>query len=135
MRRTLVRCPLRSPRSGSMTGYPDFMRRIACIAITAAVGIAVVLPTAASPEGQIVIRGAESGSHLRLSADADHIVVEGFMAAGEPIGCHFTNGHNTAVCPTANVSSIEVTMGPADDKVQVLDRLPLPLTTRLGGGS
>jgi hemolysin type calcium-binding protein len=101
----------------------------------AALALAFLLPTAASPESQIVIRGAESGSHLRLSTDGDRILVEGFMAAGEPVGCHFTHGRKGAVCPTANVSSIEVAMGPADDKVQVLDRLPLPLTTRLGGGS
>jgi hypothetical protein len=116
-----------------------FVRRSIATALKAAplaaLALALFLPTAASPEGQIVIRGADTGSHLTLSMDGDRILVAGFMAAGEPVGCHFSQGRNAAVCPTANVSSIEVAMGPADDKVQVLNRLPLPLTTRLGGGS
>ena len=82
-----------------------------------------------------MIRGAASGSHLKLSSKGDRLVVEGIMASGEPVGCHFTHGRNKAVCPLDGAASVEVAMGPGDDKVQVLDHLPLPLTTRLGGGS
>jgi hypothetical protein len=101
----------------------------------APLALALLFPAAASPEGEIVIRGAESGSHLRLSSEGDRLVVEGTMASGEPVGCHFTHGHNQAVCPLDGAATIEVAMGPGNDMVQVLDELPLPLITRLGGGS
>jgi hypothetical protein len=89
----------------------------------------------ASPGGRIVIQGASSGSHLRLSVSGDDLVVSGAMARGQPLGCAFTHGRNLASCPLDGVGSIEVVMGPADDKVEVLEPLPAPLTTRLGAGS
>jgi Ca2+-binding RTX toxin-like protein len=92
-------------------------------------------PTIASPQGEIVIRGADSGSHLRLTVSGANIVVDGYMAPDRPVGCRFTHGRNAAVCPLAGIGSIEVDMGPSDDKVEVLDRLPIPLVTYLGAGS
>jgi Ca2+-binding RTX toxin-like protein len=86
-------------------------------------------------EGQIVITGADSGSHLRLTVNGGDIVVDGYMAPGDQIGCRVTDPRTSAVCPTAGVSSIVVEMGPAGDKVEVLDPLPIPLTTYLGKGS
>jgi hypothetical protein len=97
--------------------------------------LSLAVPTAASPEGQIVIRGAASGSHLRLTVKRDRIFVDGYMAAHRPVGCHFTNGRNGAVCPLDGVGGIEIAMGPQGDMVEILDRLPIPLTARLGGGS
>jgi Ca2+-binding RTX toxin-like protein len=91
--------------------------------------------TSAKGEGQIVIEGADSGSHLRLTVSGNDIVVDGYMAPGEPVGCRFTEPRTAAVCPLAGVGSIEVDMGPAGDKVEVLDPLPIPLTTYLGLGS
>lgn len=91
--------------------------------------------TAASAGGQIVIRGANSGSHLRLTVSGGKIVVNGYMASGRQDGCSITQPRTTAVCPVAGISSIEVNMGPSGDKVEVLDRLPIPLTTHLGAGS
>jgi Ca2+-binding RTX toxin-like protein len=38
-------------------------------------------------------------------------------------------------CGLAEASSVVVEMGPADDKVEVLDPLPVPLTAYLGTGS
>ncbi len=64
----------------------------------------------------------------------DSLVVHGFMSPAQSAGCRFSR-HSDAVCPLAGVSSVEVDMGPADDKVEVLDRLPIPLTTFLGKGS
>jgi hypothetical protein len=95
----------------------------------------LLLPAAASPEGVIVIRGAESGSHLRLSISGNDLMVNGFMAEGEPVGCSLTHGRNAAICPLENVATIEVDTGAGDDKVEVLNGLPMPLTTKLGGGS
>ena len=91
--------------------------------------------TSATGEGQIVIEGADSGSHLRLTVSGNDIVVDGYMAPGQPVGCRFTEPRTAAVCPLAGVGSIEVDMGPAGDKVEVLDPLPIPLTTYLGLGS
>jgi RTX calcium-binding nonapeptide repeat (4 copies) len=72
--------------------------------------VLLAAPTPAAPAGRIVIHGVESGSRLRLTASGSNIVVDGYMA-------------------------IEVDMGPSGDKVEVLDRLPLPLTAYLGSGS
>ena len=97
--------------------------------------LSLAAPTTAIPEGQIVIRGAASGSHLRLTVKRDRIVVDGRMARHRPVGCHFTVGHHGAVCPLNGVGGIEIEMGPEGDMVEILDRLPIPLTARLGGGS
>lgn len=106
---------------------------LACLAVAALVPFAGA--TTASPEGQIVIRGADSGSHLRLTVSGENIVVKGYMAPGQPVGCRFTQVRTAAVCPVAGAGSIEVDMGPAGDKVEVLDKLPIPLTAYLGAGS
>jgi Ca2+-binding RTX toxin-like protein len=55
--------------------------------------------------------------------------------AESPLGCHLTLGLRAAACPLAEVGGVEVDMGPADDKVEVLNRLPVPLTAYLGTGS
>jgi Ca2+-binding RTX toxin-like protein len=91
--------------------------------------------TSASPDGQIVIRGADSGSHLQLAVSGNRIVVDGYMSADEPAGCRFTKFRLAAVCPTGGVGSIQVVMGPSSDKVEVVDALPVPLTAYLGAGS
>lgn len=106
---------------------------LACLAIAGVVLFAA--ETAATPEGQIVIQGAESGSNLTLAVSGDKIVVNGYMAPAEPAGCSFRHFRTEAVCPIGGAGSIEVDMGPADDKVEVLDPLPIPLTAYLGAGS
>ncbi len=113
------------------------MRGHPFIALAAAVfiGIALLAPAAAAPAGRIALLGADSGSSLKLSSDGSRLVVEGYMAASRPGGCHFESYRLRAVCPLAGVSAIEVTMGPSGDFVEVLDRLPAPLTVHLGAGS
>jgi Ca2+-binding RTX toxin-like protein len=106
---------------------------LACLAGTALVLSAGA--TTASPADQIVIRGADSGSHLHLTVSGDKIVVNGYMSAAEPAGCRFTDFRTAAVCPTSGVGSVQLVMGPAGDKVEVLERLPVPLTAYLGAGS
>ncbi|HEX5713476.1 MAG TPA: hypothetical protein VFX85_09210 [Solirubrobacterales bacterium] len=93
----------------------------------------LLLPGVATPGERIVIKGAPSGSHLRLTVDGSSIVVRGVMA-DDLRGCRFARGHMEAVCPSNNASGIEVEMGPNNDFVEVLDRLPFPLTVRLGDG-
>jgi hypothetical protein len=88
----------------------------------------------AAPESHVVIHGAEPGTHLRLSVSGSDLFVTGPMAAATE-GCRFTRGHGAATCPLGSVGSIEVDTGPGDDKVEVLDRLPVPLTAYLGAGS
>lgn len=110
------------------------MRSVPILA-AATVALCLLLPAGAAPAGRIVIKGAASGSHIELSVRGDRLHVRGLMARQRPRGCHFTRGRMAAVCPLHGARAIEVQMGPSGDFVEVLDRLPLPLTARLGGGS
>ncbi len=110
--------------------------RLGLIAGLVAVGV-LVLPAArtATGAGQIVIRGADSGSHLRVTTDGSHIFVNGYMAAEQPTGCGFTQFRTAATCSAAGADSILIEMGPNGDKVEILDPMPLPVTVYLGNGS
>jgi RTX calcium-binding nonapeptide repeat (4 copies) len=103
------------------------------IVVLAAI-VLLVLPAAASTTERIVVHGAASGSHLQVSTSGSSIVVEGIMAKAKPRGCRFTRGHHAAVCPVAEADAIELDMGPSGDFVEVLDRMPFPLTAHLGSG-
>ena len=46
----------------------------------------LLLPALATPAERIVVKGAASGSHLRLTVEGSSIVVTGIMA-GPPQGC------------------------------------------------
>jgi hypothetical protein len=94
----------------------------------------LAIPGAASTAERIVVHGAASGSHLRVSTEGRNIVVRGVMAKAKPRGCRFTNGRHVAVCPIGGADAIELDMGPNGDFVEVLDRMPFPLTARLGSG-
>jgi Ca2+-binding RTX toxin-like protein len=89
----------------------------------------------ASTRGPIVIHGADSGSNLRLSVHGSQLLVEGRMAHARPVGCRFTRGRSAAACPLGRVSTVVVQMGPSNDKVKVLDPLPVSLIAYLGAGS
>ncbi|HYJ20496.1 MAG TPA: hypothetical protein VEW07_00580 [Solirubrobacterales bacterium] len=98
-------------------------------------GLALLsLPSVASSGSRIVVFGAPSGSHLKVTKSGGDIVVEGAMASAEPQGCSFTEGRRVAVCPIAGAGGIEVEMGDSNDFVAVLDPMPFTLTTHLGGG-
>lgn len=107
-------------------------RKILVGALTALALLAV--PVAAAPAKEIVVHGAHSGATLNLSTKGERIVVKGNMANAQPRGCRFTRGHRVAVC-TRHASKIEIRMGPSGDFVRVTERLPVPLTIHLGGGS
>ncbi len=107
-------------------------RALASLAVAAL--LLLVVASAATPEDRVVIRGAASGTHLRLSVSGSSLLVTGPMSDATE-GCRFTRGHGAATCSLAGVGGIEVDTGPADDKVTVLDRLPVPLTAYLGEGS
>jgi Ca2+-binding RTX toxin-like protein len=107
---------------------------------TLAVGVLVLVgllaaPAVATPAGESVIFGADSGSTLTLSTNGDLVVVEGRMSTQAPVGCHFTQAHHLAICPTGGTAGLEVDMGPSGDFVKVVDPLPVPLTIHLGAGS
>jgi RTX calcium-binding nonapeptide repeat (4 copies) len=93
----------------------------------------LLLPAAAVPEKSVVIHGPDVSSHLRLAVSGHAVVVDGYLGRHGQLGCGESQ-HNVS-CPLAGVGRIEVVMGPADDKVEVLDPLPVPLTVRLGAGS
>lgn len=93
-----------------------------------------VLPASSGSQSEIVIRGASSGTHLRLSTRGSRLLVEGRLARGEQAGCQTTR-RSAAVCPLAHVGGITVETGPSPDKVEVLSPLPTRLTAYLGAGS
>lgn len=106
------------------------------LSLAALLGLAALLAmaTPASPAGRIVVFGAASGSHLTLTADGGDIQVNGYMGAAQPSGCRLARSRLSASCPAAAADSIEVDMGPSGDLVEVLDRMPFPLTVHLGAG-
>jgi hypothetical protein len=94
------------------------------------------LSGSASPRGGIIlIRGDDSGSHLRLTVSGGQLLVNGHLTAEGPSACRRARGYRTASCRLAEASSVIVEMGSANDKVTVLDPLPVPLTAYLGSGS
>ncbi len=110
--------------------------RGACLISVALASLALLaMPSAATPAGQIVIRGADSGSHLRLTMNGSDFEVNGYMSASEPTGCRFTRARISADCSLDNVDSILIEMGDSGDKVEVLDPMPVPVTVYLGNGS
>ncbi len=109
------------------------MRR-ALASLVLAVLALLITAGAATPEGLIVIRGPASGTHLRLSASGSSLLVTGPMTKATE-GCKLNRRRNAATCSLAHVGAIEVDTGPSNDKVEVLDPLPTPLTAYLGDGS
>jgi RTX calcium-binding nonapeptide repeat (4 copies) len=108
--------------------------RVVLAAVVAGLLAALAMPGSAVPESMIVIHGPSTSSHLRLTVSGEDIVVSGFLNHTGQTGCEPGGGH-TIECPVAGVGGIEIDMGPQDDKVQVLDPLPIPLTVHLGAGS
>ncbi|MGZ8666194.1 MAG: hypothetical protein ACXWZM_03660 [Solirubrobacterales bacterium] len=93
----------------------------------------IVLPTSASPKGQVAkgqvtISGGNRSAHVRIHVVRNTLAVTG----GDVKGCQQSTQPG---CRLAAVSSVMVRMGPYPDKVEVLDPLPVPLTVHLGGGS
>ena len=95
----------------------------------------LAVPSAASPAGQIVIYGSQSGSHLTLTTKGSNVVVEGKMAGTHPKGCHLSGDRMVAVCKLAGADAIELSMGPSGDSIDVADPMPIPVTAYLGPGS
>jgi Ca2+-binding RTX toxin-like protein len=94
------------------------------------------LTGSASPRGGIiVVRGVDSGSHLRLTVSGSQLLVNGRLAGERPAGCRRARGYNGASCRLEEASSVVVETGPSGDKIEVLDPLPVPLTAYLGSGS
>jgi Ca2+-binding RTX toxin-like protein len=89
----------------------------------------------ASTQSGIVIRAAEKGSHLRLTVSGSQLLVNGRLTSAAPAACRFMRTRSVTSCGLAEASSVVVEMGPANDKVEVLDPLPVPLTAYLGAGS
>jgi RTX calcium-binding nonapeptide repeat (4 copies) len=119
-----------------MVDFAMQIRRSAAWALGLALATILAFGAAtAAPRGQIVVRGAASGSHLRLSVNGSHLVVRGLIARSQSSACHFERHRVLAVCRLAGAGGIEVDMGPSGDFVKVQDRLPVPLTVHLGGGS
>lgn len=109
------------------------MRR-ALAALGAAALLLLVAAGTASTEGRIAIHGAAAGTHLRLSVSGGDLLVTGPMAEATE-GCDLAPDRGGAVCPLDGIGEVEVQTGPNDDKVEVLDKLPVPLTAYLGAGS
>jgi len=108
---------------------------LAAATVVAALGLLAFGGATAVPQGRVVVHGAASGSNLKLKVRGNHLVVRGRMARARPTGCRFKRHRLLAVCRLRGVGAVEVDMGPSGDMVRVLDRLPVPLTIYLGGGS
>lgn len=90
---------------------------------------------APAPGGGIVIRGAEEGSHLQLTVSGSQLYVNGQLERARPLGCRVTRAFSAATCGLAEAGAVVIEMGPSNDKIEVLDPLPVPLTAYLGSGS
>jgi len=117
--------------SGKVTRRIGALAAVLALLATASLGLA----PAASTDGVVVIRGADSGSTLQLSIDGDRLQVHGYLAVAQQTGCQVTRQRIEATCPLNNIGAIEVRMGDSGDMLEVLDKLPAPLTIYLGGGS
>lgn len=108
----------------------------AVLALAAALVLLLSLDAGtASTQSEIVVYGPGNGTHLKLSVRGESLVVHGWMAHTKPRGCRFAGHRNLAVCSLSRADAVEVDMGPGGDKVEVRDKLPLPLTIHLGAGS
>jgi Ca2+-binding RTX toxin-like protein len=120
-----------------MTLMSNPIRRRAWMAVAVvALAATALLATATSavPEGEIVVHGPDFSSHLRLTVSGGDIIVTG-QVQDNPVGCVITEGHRSTRCPIADAGGMEIVMGPSDDKIQVEDKLPMPLIVHLGAGS
>lgn len=100
----------------------------------AALALAGAFATSSGAGGhKILLRGPNSSSHLRISRQGRDLVVQG-NGVTSPQGC-VGGGRNGLTCPLAGAIRLEIQMGPQEDKVEVLDPLPIPVTVRLGNGS
>jgi Ca2+-binding RTX toxin-like protein len=111
------------------------LRRPLLTAVVVVLAFFGLCGAATPPGGIILIRGDASGSHLRLSVSGGQLLVNGRLTEERPSGCRRARGYEGASCRLAEASSVIVEMGPANDKVDVLDPLPVPLTAYLGSGS
>ena len=109
------------------------MRR-ALAAFAVAALLLLIAAGTATTEGRIVIHGTEAGTHLRLSVSGGDLIVTGPMAEATE-GCELAAGNTAATCPLSDAGQVEVDTGPANDKVEVLSKLPVPLIAYLGAGS
>ena len=113
---------------------PTFPGRRFIVLSLAVLGL-LVAPTVASTADHVVVYGADSGSHLKLSVRGDKLVVKGIQSRVHPRGCWLAPNRLKSVCRLGGAGSIEGQMGPSGDFVEVLDPLPAPLTVYLGAGS
>ena len=109
-------------------------RGTATLALAAALLLALFCAHA-TPQGEVVVRGAASGSHLKLSVQSGNLVVHGWMGPAAGPGCRLTHHRNLAICRLRDAGGVEVDMGPSGDSVEVVEKLPVPLTVHLGDGS
>jgi Ca2+-binding RTX toxin-like protein len=117
------------------TSKNRFRPALAILSLAAALALWIA-PTAGSADGPLVIQGAPTGTHLRLSLATDgQLVVDGFEASNAPVGCQAVHPRTLAVCPLTGVPFIEVDTGDTGDKVEIDDPMPIPVTAHLGGGS
>jgi hypothetical protein len=104
------------------------------VALAAALVLTLGCATA-TPQGRLVVAGAASGSHLKLSLAGKLLTIEGWLARAQPPGCRFAGNRHVALCPLGDVGAVELDMGPQGDFVEVEDQLPVPLIVHLGDGS
>ncbi len=93
----------------------------------------IAITGTATPKGQVakspvLISGGNRSAHVRIYVRRNYMEATG----GTVTGC---DQANRAGCWLGAVSRVFVRMGPYNDKVEVKDPLPVPLTVHLGNGS
>ncbi|HXR30734.1 MAG TPA: calcium-binding protein [Solirubrobacterales bacterium] len=111
------------------------MRRTVLLLAVPALCLLGPSSSAAPTRDGIFIRSANSGSHLRLTVRGEQLFVNGRMQPSPPQGCRLMAGLRVAVCRLTGTGSVTIEMGPSNDKIEVIDRLPVPLVAYLGSGS
>lgn len=115
--------------------FPRFVFKalLAVLALAGLVSSLGAVQISAAPKERIVVQGAGSSSHLRVTVGKSSVVVRGNLASSGHRGCR--RGRGKVVCPTRGASEMKIVMGPSNDKVEILEKLPFPLTVHLGSGS
>ncbi len=111
------------------------MRRALLTALVLTLAFFGISGSASSRGGVVLIRGSDSGTRLSLAVSGNGLLVEGHITAEGSRGCRLAQSYEGIYCRLAEASSVVVEMGPGNDKVEVLDPLPAPLTAYLGSGS
>lgn len=83
----------------------------------------------------MVLYSSQGSSHPRFSIQGSDLMMQKRQGIQFPSGSGCQNTHPGLRCPLHSYGMVEIVTGPGDDKVEIENPLPVPLTVHLGGGS